>query len=305
MQEALTNCVRHARASHIAVSVSRQADSLAVSVTDDGVGFDLAQRAGGLGLRGIEERVRELHGVLTHPQRARRGDDADDEGAAAGAGRSESRACACCWLTITASSAAVSAACSRPMPALTIVAEAADGLEALRLCEEHHPETLIVDIGMPKMNGIEVAARSQKLERPPAVIILSMHSDESYITRALAAGARAYLLKDATDEDLLPAVRAVSAGKPYFSPAVTAVLVEDYMRQLRARGLTDTYHLLTDREKEVLQLLAEGRSNKEVATLLDLGLSTVETHRGNMMQKLNLHNTAEIVLYAVRKGIIV
>ncbi len=188
---------------------------------------------------------------------------------------------------------------------LSVVAEASDGMEALRLAEEHEPDTLIVDVGMPKMNGIEVAARMQKLPRPPAVIILSMHSDESYITRALAAGARAYLLKDATDEDLLPAVRAVAAGKPYFSPAVTAVLVEDYMRQLRARGLTDTYLLLTDREKEVLQLLAEGRSNKEVATLLDLGLSTVETHRANLMQKLNLHNTAEIVLYAVRKGIIV
>jgi two-component system, NarL family, response regulator NreC len=188
---------------------------------------------------------------------------------------------------------------------LTVVAEASDGLEALRLTEEHSPDTLIVDIGMPKMNGIEVAARTQKLDRPPAVIILSMHADESYITRALSAGARAYLLKDATDEDLLPAVRAVAAGKPYFSPAVTAVLVEDYMRQLRARGLTDTYLLLTDREKEVLQLLAEGRSNKEVAALLDLGLSTVETHRANLMQKLNLHNTAEIVLYAVRKGIIV
>jgi DNA-binding NarL/FixJ family response regulator len=188
---------------------------------------------------------------------------------------------------------------------LTVVAEASDGLEALRLAEEHKPDTLIVDVGMPKMNGIEVAARTQKLERPPAVIILSMHSDESYITRALAAGARAYLLKDATDEDLLPAVRAVASGKPFFSPAVTAVLVEDYMRQLRARGLTDSYLLLTDREKEVLQLLAEGRSNKEVATLLDLGLSTVETHRANLMQKLNLHNTAEIVLYAVRKGIIV
>jgi two-component system, NarL family, response regulator NreC len=188
---------------------------------------------------------------------------------------------------------------------LSVVAEASDGMEALRLAEEHEPDTLIVDVGMPKMNGIEVAARTQKLPRPPAVIILSMHSDESYITRALAAGARAYLLKDATDEDLLPAVRAVAAGKPYFSPAVTAVLVEDYMRQLRARGLTDTYLLLTDREKEVLQLLAEGRSNKEVATLLDLGLSTVETHRANLMQKLNLHNTAEIVLYAVRKGIIV
>ncbi len=188
---------------------------------------------------------------------------------------------------------------------LTVVAEASDGFEALRMTEEHQPDILIVDVGMPKMNGIEVAARTQKLDRAPAVIILSMHSDESYITRALAAGARAYLLKDATDEDLLPAVRAVAAGKPFFSPAVTAVLVEDYMRQLRARGLTDSYLLLTDREKEVLQLLAEGRSNKEVATLLDLGLSTVETHRANLMQKLNLHNTAEIVLYAVRKGIIV
>ena len=187
----------------------------------------------------------------------------------------------------------------------TVVAEAADGIEATRLCEEHRPDLLILDIGMPKLSGIEVSARAQKLDPPPAVIILSMHSDESYIIRALAAGARAYLLKDATDEDLLPAVRAVAAGKPFFSPAVAAVLVEDYMRTLQKRGLTDSYHLLTDREKEVLHLLAEGRSNKEVATLLDLGLSTVETHRSNLMQKLNLHNTAEIVLYAVRKGIIV
>jgi len=186
-----------------------------------------------------------------------------------------------------------------------VVAEAADGLEAVRLCDEHRPDILILDIGMPKLNGIEVAARAQKLDRAPGVIILSMHADESYILRALAAGARAYLLKDATDEDLLPALRAVASGKPYFSPAVTGVLVEDYMRHLQTRGLTDSYYLLTDREKEVLQLLAEGRSNKEVATLLDLGVSTVETHRANLMQKLNLHNTAEIVLYAVRKGIIV
>jgi two-component system, NarL family, response regulator NreC len=187
----------------------------------------------------------------------------------------------------------------------SVVAEAADGLEAARLCEEHRPELIIIDIGMPKLSGIDVAARAQKFERPPAVIVLSMHADESYIIRALAAGARAYLLKEATDEDLLPAIRAVMAGKPFFSPAVTAVLVEDYVRTLQKRGLTDSYHLLTDREKEVLHLLAEGRSNKEVATLLDLGLSTVETHRANLMQKLNLHNTAEIVLYAVRKGIIV
>jgi DNA-binding NarL/FixJ family response regulator len=190
-------------------------------------------------------------------------------------------------------------------PGLEVVGEASDGLEAVRLCEDSRPDILILDIAMPKLNGIEVASRVQKLDPAPRVIVLSMHTDESYIIRALAAGARGYLLKDATDEDLLPAIASVTAGKPYFSPAVTAVLMEDYVRQLQARGLTDTYHLLTAREKEVLQLLAEGRSNKEVASLLDLGVSTVETHRANLMQKLNLHNTAEIVLYAVRKGIIV
>jgi DNA-binding NarL/FixJ family response regulator len=190
-------------------------------------------------------------------------------------------------------------------PGLEVVGEAADGLEALRLCGELSPGLLIIDISMPLMNGIEVASRAQKLEPAPAVIILSMHADESYIMRALGAGARGYLVKDATDEDLLPAVRAVAAGKPFFSPTVAAVLMEDYVRQLRARGLSDSYELLTDREREILQLLAEGRSNKEVAALLDVGLSTVETHRANLMQKLNLHNTAEIVLYAVRKGIIV
>jgi DNA-binding NarL/FixJ family response regulator len=189
-------------------------------------------------------------------------------------------------------------------PDLKVVAEAGDGLEALKLCDEHHPDAVILDVAMPKLNGIEVAERLQKTQRPPSVLVLSMHADESYIIRALAAGARAYLLKDATDEDLIPALRAVAAGRPFFSPSVTGVLIEDYVRQLQARGLTDSYHLLTDREREVLQLLAEGRSNKEVASLLDVGVSTVETHRANLMQKLNLHNTAEIVLYAVRKRII-
>jgi DNA-binding NarL/FixJ family response regulator len=190
-------------------------------------------------------------------------------------------------------------------PGVDVIAEAGDGLEALRLCESLQPDALVLDVAMPKMNGIEVAAQAQKLSRPPQVLMLSMHADESYIIRALSAGARAYLLKDGTDEDLLPALRAVNRGKRFFSPAVTALLVEDYVRQLHARNLTDSYHLLTERERQVLQLLAEGRSNKEVAALLNLGVSTVETHRANLMQKLSLHNTAEIVLYAVRKRIIV
>ncbi len=178
-------------------------------------------------------------------------------------------------------------------------------IEVVAEAEEHHPDLLILDVAMPKLNGIEVVARAQKMQPAPRAIMLSMHVDESYVMRSIFAGARAYLLKDATDEDLLPAIRAVAAGKSFFSPAVTGLLVEDYMRQLKERGLTDSYELLTDREKEVLQLLAEGRSNKEVAALLDVGVSTVETHRANLMQKLNLHSTADIVLYAVRKRLIV
>jgi len=190
-------------------------------------------------------------------------------------------------------------------PSIEVIAEAADGLEALRLCEEHHPDLLILDVAMPKLNGIDVAARSQKMQPAPHAIMLSMYLDESYVIRAINAGARGYLLKDATDEDLLPAIRAVAAGKSFFSAAVSGVLAEEYMQQLQQRGLVDTYDLLTDREKEVLQLLAEGRANKEVATLLEVGVSTVETHRANLMQKLNLHSTAEIVLYAMRKRLIV
>jgi DNA-binding NarL/FixJ family response regulator len=189
-------------------------------------------------------------------------------------------------------------------PDITVVAEAADGLEALRLCDEQRPDLLILDIGMPKLNGIDVAARAQKFQPSLQIIMLSMHADESYVLRSLNAGARAYLLKDATDEDLLPAVRAVASGKCFFSPSISTVLAEEYVQQLQARGLDDSYGLLTDREKEVLHLLASGHSNKEVASQLHVGLSTVETHRANFMQKLALHNTADIVLYAVRKRLI-
>ncbi len=189
-------------------------------------------------------------------------------------------------------------------PGIEVVGEAADGIECLRLCETLHPDLAILDIAMPKLNGVEVTARAIKQEPGLKVIILSMYADESYVVRALGAGARAYLLKEATEDDLVPAIRAVVAGRSFFSPAVSRVLLEDYVRQLKQRGLEDSYHLLTDREKQVLQLLAEGRTNKEVAVELGLGVSTVETHRANLMQKLSLRNTAEIVLYAVRKGVI-
>ena len=136
------------------------------------------------------------------------------------------------------------------------------------------------------------------------VIILSMYSDETYLTRTLAAGAKGYLLKDSADVDLDRAVQVVAQGKPFFSPAIADTLLEDYMRQLKQRGLQDSYDLLTEREKEILQLLAEGRSNKEAAGILNLSINTIETHRTRIMQKLNLHSAADIVLYAVRKRII-
>ncbi len=185
-----------------------------------------------------------------------------------------------------------------------VVGEAADGREVVRLAEELSPSIVIMDVGMPQLNGIDAAA--QIIHRDPRVgiIILSMHSDEGYIVRALGAGAKGYLLKESLEEDIVQAVRIVAQGRPFFSPRITQTLLDDYVRQLRQKGLQDSYNLLTDREKEVLHLIAEGKSNKEVATTLDLSVYTVETHRTNLMQKLNLHNTAEIVLYAVRKKLI-
>ena len=185
-----------------------------------------------------------------------------------------------------------------------VVAEAANGREAVRLAEQLKPDIAIMDIAMPQLNGIDATEQIMKLSPATKVVILSMHADESYVIRALSVQARGYLLKDSAEIDLLPALRSVLQGRPYFSPKVTQVLLEDYMRYLRQRGLQDTYDLLTAREKQVLQLLAEGNSNKDVANLLNLGLSTVDTHRTNLMQKLNLHSTAEVVLYAVRKRII-
>jgi len=189
-------------------------------------------------------------------------------------------------------------------PNFEVVGEAADGRQTVEICDKLRPDVLVLDIAMPNLNGIEAARQISAKWPHTSIVILSMHSDESYVLRALKAGARAYLLKDSAEADLINAIRAVSDGKAFFSPAISKMLVEDYMRRLEQRGVEDSYELLTTREREVLQLLAEGKSNKEVAAMLNLSLYTVETHRGNILQKLNLHSVPELILYAVRKGVI-
>lgn len=189
-------------------------------------------------------------------------------------------------------------------PGLTVVADAANGREAVALAAEHHPEVVVMDIAMPILNGIEAARQIVAKLPQTAIVFLSMHADESYVLRALKAGARAYLLKDSAEHDLIDAVRAVSDGKAFFSPAISKMLVEDYMRQMQERKVEDSYELLTTREREILQLFAEGKNNKDVANILNLSLYTVETHRANIFQKLNLHSVAELILYAIRKGVI-
>jgi two-component system response regulator NreC len=189
-------------------------------------------------------------------------------------------------------------------PDIEVVGEAEDGRDAVRLAAETDPHVVILDIAMPQLNGLDAAAQISKQHPRTGVILLSMHSDEEFVVRALTAGAKGYLLKDSAEPDIVRAVHAVAAGKTFFSPTIANTLLEDYMRRVQQEGLQDRYDLLTDREREVLQLLAEGRSNKEVAGILNLSVHTVDTHRSNFMQKLGLHSTAEIVIYAMRKKII-
>lgn len=185
-----------------------------------------------------------------------------------------------------------------------VIAEATDGFEAIDLAVLHKPDVVLLDVGMPRLNGSD-AAQSISQKVPSArIVMLSMHSDEGYVLRALKAGARGYLLKASPEADVLAAIRAVSAGNAYFSPSVTKLLVEEYMVELRRRGVEDSYDLLSMREKEILQILASGKSNREIAELLFISVATVETHRNNIFQKLHLHNLAELILYAVRKGLI-
>jgi two-component system response regulator NreC len=185
-----------------------------------------------------------------------------------------------------------------------VVGEAEDGRAAVEMTEALNPAIVVMDIAMPHLNGLDAAAQIVRRHPDVGVLILSMHEEEDYLVRALSAGARGYLLKETAQVDLVRAVRSVAHKKAFFSPAIAQMLVEDFTRQMQKKGVADSYELLTEREREILQLLAEGKSNKEAATVLNVSPYTVETHRNNLMQKLNLHNTAEIVLYAVRKKII-
>ena len=189
-------------------------------------------------------------------------------------------------------------------PDFEVIGEAPDGRQTVEICDRLSPDVVVLDIAMPNLNGIEAARQISAKLPHTSIVILSMHSDEGYVLRALKAGARAYLLKDSAETDLINAIRIVTEGKAFFSPAISKMLVDDYVRRLQQRGVEDSYELLTTREREILQLLAEGKSNKEVANILTLSLYTVETHRGNILQKLNLHSVPELILYAVRKGVI-
>jgi len=187
---------------------------------------------------------------------------------------------------------------------MAVIGEAADGRDTIRLAEEQSPDVIIMDIAMPNMNGIEATRRIVASNPQTAVLILSMHQDESYVLRSLKAGARGYLLKDSVRSDVIEAIRAVAQGRSFLTRKVSRILQEDYVREMERRGVEDSYDLLTDREREILQLVAEGRTNKEVASMLNISLTTVETHRTHILQKLNLHSIPELILYAVRKGII-
>ncbi len=189
-------------------------------------------------------------------------------------------------------------------PGFSVVAEASDGREAVERAESSQPDVVVLDIAMPNLNGIEAAQRISSASPQVAIVILSMHSDEGYVLRALKSGVKGYVLKDSAEGDLMEAIKVVHQGKTFFSPEISKMLVEDYVREIRNRGTEDSYDLLTSREREILQLLAERKSNKDIAAGLNLSPYTVETHRRNLQEKLHLHSFAELILYAVRKGLI-
>jgi len=184
-------------------------------------------------------------------------------------------------------------------PDIEIVGEAGNGRETVELAEKLRPDVVVMDVAMPEMNGIEATRRLAELAPRTRVLALSMYKDSVYVREILRAGARGYLLKDAIDRDLVAAVRAVAAGEGYLSPAVSEAVLSDYRRHV-----SDPLDLLTPREREVLQLIAEGKTNKEIAAALNLSVYTVDAHRGRIMEKLNVHSVSELVRFAVRAGLV-
>lgn len=182
---------------------------------------------------------------------------------------------------------------------MEVIGEAADGGDAVRLAHELKPNLVIMDIGMPGMNGVEATRRIMENDPECRVLILSMHKDAVYVRETLRAGAKGYLLKDSIDHDLLRAVRAVARGDGFLSPEVSGTVLQDYQHQVE-----DPFDQLTAREREVLQMLAEGKVAKEIASALDISVYTVDAHRGRIMKKLGLKSGTELVRYAMRKGLI-
>ena len=190
-------------------------------------------------------------------------------------------------------------------PALEVVGEAGSGAEAVRLALEKQPDVAVLDLTMPGgISGIEAARQITAKAPQVRILILSMHSEEAYLVESFEAGACGYLLKDSIDFELVQAVQAVYKGNSFLSSTLTSNVLEDYLEYSRSKRSRNRLRVLTDREREVLCLVAEGKSNKEISQLLNLSQNTVETHRARCMEKLGLHNTAEMVLYAVRKGLV-
>jgi len=185
-----------------------------------------------------------------------------------------------------------------------IVAEASSGIEAVEAARQHKPDIAIVDVAMKELNGIEATAQILKHSPHTGVLMLSMYSDERYVLRAVKAGARGYVLKNSAGDELIQAIHSVQRGLAYFSPAVARIFQGGLARLQDAKNTLDRFEGLTDRERQVYQLLAEGNSNKEIANRLNLSLHTVETHRWRIMEKMDLHSTAELVLSAVRRGLV-
>jgi DNA-binding NarL/FixJ family response regulator len=183
--------------------------------------------------------------------------------------------------------------------------EATDGRAAVDWMDREQADVAVMDVGMPGLNGIEATAQILRKHPDVGVVMLSMHSDETCVLRCLRAGAPGYILKESAEQELIAAIRAVRRGKSFFSPKVRRILQREHVERLRRDGGSDSYDLLTEREREVLQLLAEGNSNKEIAGRLQLSVLTVETHRKRILEKLNLHGMADLILYGVRKGMVV